>query len=288
MTTQIQAVENAYNRRRSFRIYDDVDIFYQRLQPSQSENTKEHSDSALIPESSGSENPTLNVNISASGLSFTCQENLQAGELIRVRVLLLSTMTLVTCCCRVVYCKPSNPYEDKRYPYTLGAEFVNLRPQDKALLDRHIQKKRKWQWFKWGAFLTALLTLIYMPDVIMELFLEQIQLLFDIGAEVIYMFDEVINYWISYGVSFIFPQSPQTVQTIGFYLQLALYLMLFGWFGFKWLPTAAQNTLFRLRRYVSRKKASLGYYWRHLSWPKKAGLVTAFFSGISLYFLFFI
>ncbi len=286
MTTQ--TVENAYNRRRSFRIYDDVDIFYQRLEQSQAKEPKKYSDITLIPESSGSENPTLNVNISTSGLSFTCQENLQPGELIQVRILLLSTMTLVMCCCRVVYCKPSNPYEDKSYPYTLGAEFVKLRPEDKALLNRHIQKKRKWQWFKWGVFLTALLTLIYIPDVIMDLFLEQIELLFDIGAEIIYMLDEVINYWISYGVSFIFPQSPQTVQTIGFYLQLALYLILLGWLGIKWLPSVVKSTLFRLRRYISRKKASLGYYWQHLSWLKKAGLVTAFFSGISLYFLFFI
>ncbi|WP_198246415.1 PilZ domain-containing protein [methane-oxidizing endosymbiont of Gigantopelta aegis] len=286
MTTQ--TVESAYNRRRSFRIYDDVDIFYQRLEQSQTKEPKEYSDITLIPESSGSENPTLNVNISTSGLSFTCQENLQPGELIQVRILLLSTMTLVMCCCRVVYCKPSNPYEDNSYPYTLGAEFVKLRPEDKALLNRHIQKKHKWQWFKWGVFLTALLTLIYIPDVIMDLFLEQIELLFDIGTEIVYMLDEVINYWISYGMSFIFPQSPHTVQTIGFYLQLALYLILLGWLGTKWLPRVVESTLFRLRRYFSRKRASLRYYWQHLSWLKKAGLVTAFFSGISLYFLFFI
>lgn len=288
MTTPIQAVENTHNRRRSFRIYEDVDIFYQRLEPPQTDDSKEHTDSAPVPESSGSENPTLNVNISANGLSFTCPENVQPGELIRVRVLLLSTMTLVMCCCRVVYCKPSNPYEDKRYPYTLGAEFVNLRPEDKARLDQHIQKKRQWQWFKWGAFFTALLTLIYIPDVIMELFLEQIHQLLDIGVNIIYMIDDVINYWVNFGLSFIFPHSPTTVQTIGFYLQLALYIFLLGWLGVKWLPKAVKNTLFRLWRYISRKKSSLTYYWRHLSWPKKAGFLTAFFGGITLYFLFFV
>jgi hypothetical protein len=252
------------NRRRSFRIYDDVDIFYQKLDKPDLSNANQISDPQALPESIGAENATLNVNISNSGISFTCQETLQPGDIILVRVLLLSSMTMVMSYCKVVYCKPSNPYEHNRYPYTIGAEFVNLRPEDKALLNKHIQKKRKWQWFFTGLFLTALLTLIYVPELIGELLIELFEWLSEIFLEAVFLMDELINYWFSFLLSFLFPQSPHTVQTIGFYLQTTLYALIAIWAFFKWVPQWAKNTKQRICRFFSRKKASLGYFWKQL------------------------
>ncbi len=54
-------------------------------------------------------------------------------------------MTAVMTCCKVVYCKPSNPYEIDQYPHLVGARFVNLAATDRALLDNIVSKRRKYQ-----------------------------------------------------------------------------------------------------------------------------------------------
>ena len=279
----------APNRRRSFRIYDDVDIFYQKLDEQElPENEQALENSRALPDSVSAENATLNVNLSASGISFTCQEALQAGEIILVRVLLLSSMTMVMCYCKVVYCKPSNPYESNRYPYTIGAEFVNLRPEDKALLSRHIQRKRRWQWFFRALMLVGFLILIYIPEVIVELLIEQFDLLLELCYEALYLFDELINYWISYLLGFLFPQSPTTVQTIGFYLQSVLYVVFAMWAFFHWIPQLLKSTVFRLRRFFTRKKASFGYFWGQLPLINKIAYVFASVGIIALPGMFLI
>jgi len=260
------------NRRRSFRIYDNVDIFYQKIGQQDSLNSDQLQ---KLPESLSNENATLNVNISSSGISFTCKEVLKPGDIILVRVLLLSSMTVIMCPCRVVYFKPPNTYENNRYPYTIGAEFINLRQEDKDLLDKHIRHKRKWQWFFRLLFLSAFLALIYVPEVIAELLLEQFELLVDLFHEAVFLIDELINYWISYGLSFFYPQSPTTVQTIGFYLQSVIYMLIASWAFFKWIPNLIKTSIFRIRRFFARKKASLGYFWRNLPLINKIAYVFA-------------
>ncbi len=271
------------NRRRSFRIYDDVDIFYQKSAVDPTSVKPQ-----ALPESVSAENATLNVNISASGISFTCREALQAGDIILVRVLLLSSMTMVMSYCRVVYCKPSNPYENDRYPYTIGAEFVNLRPEDKALLDKHIQRKRKWQWFFRTLIGAALLTLIYIPEVIAELLIEQFDWLLDIFHEAVFLVDEMINYWFNFCLEFIFPNSPTIVQTIGFYLQSAFYVVLAVWAFLHWIPELVRNTFLKIRRFFTRKKASIGYFWGQLPLLNKAAYVFAAIAVVVLPGLFLI
>ncbi len=277
------------NRRRSFRIYDDVDIYYQKLDKTDVSDADSASvNPQALPESVSAENATLNVNISNSGISFTCQEALQAGDIILVRVLLLSSMTMVMSYCKVVYCKPSNPYEKNRYPFTIGAEFVNLRPEDKALLDKHIQRKRKWQWFVTTIVLATLMTLIYVPELIVELLMELLEWLSELFLETVFLVDELINYWLSYFLSFFYPQSPTTVQTIGFYLQSAFYGVIAVWAFFKWIPKLVWRTIWRIRRFFSRKKASIRYFWGQLPLLNKIAYVFTAIAVVILPGLFLI
>jgi hypothetical protein len=87
------------------------------------------------------ENCTRNVNISASGMAFNCEEQLKESDYLEIKMLLVSSMTLIVTYGRVVYCTNSQPI-DIQYPYFVGVDFINMKDEDRELLIQYVIKKQ--------------------------------------------------------------------------------------------------------------------------------------------------
>jgi hypothetical protein len=309
MNTEKEINKNL-NRRREFRIVEQADIFYHKIdvnperktklafnniaanatdQPlhTNSSSTSPSSINQFLPDSQSQENDTLNVNISSSGISFTCKEELQPGDYLMVRVLLLSGMTVITTCCKVVYSKPSNPFEDDHYPYLVGAQFVNLKQEDKELLDNYVNKKRARQFTINALLASFIIAIIMMPDLALELLLELFSFLFETFIEIAYLLNETIEYTIDHWVEVIFHMEIHNTEITTFYLELALGLALLYPLS-RMMFTAIKNYIYRCRVFYFRKKASIQYYWHEQTLWYKAGLTSAGIFLLTCYALFFI
>ncbi len=275
------------NRRRSFRIYEQVDLYYQKLDNTfaLSSETAVASHSSLkepVPESLTQENDTLNVNISATGISFTCKEKLNPGDYVMIRVLMLSRMTLVMSGCKVVYCKPSNPFEPNRYPYQVGAQFVNLRDEDKALLTRYVDKARSRQLINWGLITTLFFSLLVYPEVFLELIHKSGALLIESFLKAVFFLNEFIGYLFDELVMSIFHTDLRATQISSFYLQFTLYVVIGLYLSVRVIPTFLKNLIYQWRVFYFRKKSSIAYYWKEQSLLKKTlitGLISVLLAG---------
>jgi hypothetical protein len=87
------------------------------------------------------ENDTRNVNISATGIAFNCEEQLKQGECLEIRMLLVSTMTVILTYGKVIYCKHSEP-NDSQYPHFVGVDFMQMKDEDREILIRYVVKKQ--------------------------------------------------------------------------------------------------------------------------------------------------
>jgi PilZ domain-containing protein len=292
------------NRRHSFRIYEQVDIFYQKIainpdtreamdfntlpNPNDQAQSTATSFDSHLPDSLSKENDTLNANISASGISFTCKEELSPEDYLMIRILMLSGMTLIMTCCKVVYCKPSNPFEPDQYPYTIGVQFVNLRTEDKDLLTRYINKKRARQIIAW-TFLAALtLTFLAIPEIFVDLVLELSDLLIDTFLEAIFLINDLISLNLDRTVEYFLHSDTYTTQLISFYIQSTCYAILGLYASLRIIPAFIKNFFYRLQVFYSRKKSSLIYYWSHQTILKKSGIIAVCLTVLICYGLFFI
>ncbi len=108
------------NRRVFFRIYDEVNLFYHKIDPTLLTESQPAADDILkwpteiekvpqdrvlelpklekvLPEDMApglhfDENETRDVNISASGMAFNCEDSLKEGDYLAIRILLVSSM----------------------------------------------------------------------------------------------------------------------------------------------------------------------------------------------------
>lgn len=87
------------------------------------------------------ENETRNVNISASGIAFNCEELLEAGNYLELKLLLTPSIAVIVTYGRVVYCKNSTANDD-RYPYFVGVDFIDMKDESKELLIKYVVKKQ--------------------------------------------------------------------------------------------------------------------------------------------------
>jgi hypothetical protein len=87
------------------------------------------------------ENDTRNVNISATGIAFNCEEQLKQGECLEIRMLLVSTMTVILTYGKVIYCKHSEP-NDSQYPHFVGVDFIHMKDEDREILIKYVVKKQ--------------------------------------------------------------------------------------------------------------------------------------------------
>ncbi|MGZ4993039.1 MAG: PilZ domain-containing protein [Methylobacter sp.] len=87
------------------------------------------------------ESDTRNVNISASGLAFNCEEALKENDYLEIKILLISCMAVIVTYGRVVYCKniESNGGE---YPYFVGVNFINMKDDDREMLIKYVVKEQ--------------------------------------------------------------------------------------------------------------------------------------------------
>jgi hypothetical protein len=268
------------NRRVAFRIYEQANLFYRKIDQNGQMQMPESFDELLssfnssttavpgphsmkdasLPDSQSLENDTLNVNISASGIAFTSQDSLQTGDYLMLRILLLSSMTAVLTCCKVVYCKPSNPYENNRYPYLIGAQFVNLTAEDTALLNAHIDRNKKQQWAVNGALLSLALFVLAMPDTAFGLLLGLVHHILEVVLHVLHLIFEYAEYNLDHVIEHAFHTDTHTTQVIVFYILITVGLIGL-YFILRVVPRNCRRAGNNLIAFWCRKKASCLYYW---------------------------
>lgn len=278
-----KANTNKSNRRSAFRIYEQVNLFYHKIEYNQNGKTKpdfnnitDHVTQALdksppisntpastevsLPESHSQENDTLNVNISASSISFTCKEELMIGDYLVIRLLLLSSMTVITAYCKVVHFKLSNPFETNQYPYLVGAHFVNLKQEDKELLNRHVNKKRTRHFIADGLFVSLIMIILAIPEVIFDLLVQLTSFLLENFIGTIHLLYELIEFSLDHLVEQVFHTALHETELIAFYIQVVLGLI--GLYILLRMITSAYKKSARCCRvFFHRKKLSVLYYW---------------------------
>jgi PilZ domain/C4-dicarboxylate anaerobic carrier len=290
------------NRRVASRVYEQVNLFYYKINPSQLNEMQpgdgyiptnfaaSHSVEQLAPQSEfpisqSRENDTLNVNISASGIAFTCANELKAGDYLMLRILFLSSMTVVMTCCKVVYCKSSNPYENNRHPYSIGTQFVNMTTEDSALLNKHVNKIRKQRLILNGFIITFILAVLAAPEHALELLLELIHHIFEIALHMLHLAFEFLEMGLDHVIEHHFHTDTHKTQVIVFYVIASFALVAFYFLG-----RIVLKPLLRLKQrlilYGSRKKSSCLYFWSQQTVLDKVKIVCIGVSVIAGYLYF--
>jgi len=294
------------SRRRALRIYQPVDLFYQKISSGTESGTNvdltkapeflpvtENADpikpiaDQSLPEPKNHENDALNVNISASGISFTCKEALKTDDCLTLRIRLLPSITVITVSCKVIYCKPSNPFEKDRYPYLVGVCFVNIKEEDTELLHKYVNKKRKQQLTLTGLLAAFLVTVIGFPDVIFDFLIGLFDFFIENFIEAIHLLFELIEYNLDHLVEFLFHTNVHDTQTIVFYIIIGLGLS--GLYAFiRTIPPLFIKQWHNYRLFIHRKKSSFLYCWRGKPLMHKISVISAVIIASSCYVMFFI
>jgi hypothetical protein len=268
--------EKKSNRRLAFRVYEQVNLFYQKIGPSEQNEPNTGNDAinhfdfpwdahevtavSSLPHSQSQENATLNVNISSSGIAFSSLEELAAGDILLLRILFLSSMTAVTTCCKVVYCKPSNPYESNRYPHTIGAQFLNIRAEDREILNSHVSKRKHKQLAGNIAIVAFILAFLAAPGEAFGLFVELIHHFFEVVLHVLHLAFEFLEMTLDHYIEHHFHTDTHETQVIVFYT-IVIIGMLPMYFFLRMVISALVGLKQRLLLYITRKKSSFLYAW---------------------------
>lgn len=288
-----KAEKNDSNRRRAFRVYEEVDLIFHKIDFNQEQlkntgfnnilstvvqsfdTTPSSSTPTLIepllPASHSQKNNTLNINISSTGISFTCNEKLMVADYLMIRVLLLSSMTVITTSCKVVYVKPSNPHEKNQYPYTIGARFIKLKSEDQKILDEHIKGKRSRRLMVKGVLAFFILIFIQVPELVVEQIVDLFSFIIEECIEVLHLFYELVEYGLDLLVEHTFHTDMRSTQTIVFYVQAILTIALSTPL-FRKLFSFSKNLFHSCQLYLYRKKSSMFYSWDEKTLECKVGL----------------
>lgn len=297
------------NRRVFFRIYDEVNLFYHKIdqtlltesQPATDDILKWPTDIERVPQDRVlelpklekvlpedmapglhfDENETRDVNISASGMAFNCEDSLKEGDYLAIRILLVSSMEAIVTYAKVVYCRNSDPNETQ-YPYFVGAHFINMADEDRELLAKYVNKKRSQQTWVRAFILAAVMTVIVAPDVVFGLFFELLHFLFEHFLESLHLAFEFVEINLDKLIEHLFETDLHQTQVIVFYI-----IASFVFYGLYRLGRAAPPFFRQFKKnqiaYWSRKKASLLFYWREQSVFNKIKLVAIGVAVIACY-----
>jgi hypothetical protein len=303
------------NRRDFFRIYDEVNLFYQKIDetlltesqpatddilniPSWSTDIERGSQDRVLklpklekilpddmtPRLHFDENETRDVNISASGMAFNCEDSLKEGDYLAIRILLVSSMEAIVTYGKVVYCRNSNPNETQ-YPYFVGAHFVDMADEDRELLVKHVNKKRSQQIWVRSFILAAVMMVIVMPDVVFDLLSSLLHFLFVNILHFLHLAFEFVELNLDKLVEHLFETDLHQTQVIVFYI-----IASFVCYGLYRLGRAVPPFCRQVKKnqitYWSRKKASLLFYWREQSLFNKIKLAVIGVAAITCYILF--
>lgn len=297
------------NRRQAFRVYEKVDLFFHKIEFNEEQFDNANFDTVLnnaiqsfksgfpiqytsssieklLPSSYSQKNETLHINISSTGISFTSKEELAPYDYIMIRLLLLSTKTEVITCCKVVYVRPSNPFEKDQYPFTIGARFVKLKPKNKDQLDKHIRKKRSLQLVVTAFIFCLFLITIQVPDLVVELTVGLFSFLMDEIIELLHLTYEMLEYSLDLIIEHVFHTGIQSTQTIVFYIQLVIAIAISFPLS-RMVLAVARKSIYLCQLSFYRKKSSLLYFWgRATLWYKigvsSIALIPLVFFGLFL------
>ncbi|MDO9424873.1 MAG: PilZ domain-containing protein [Methylobacter sp.] len=303
------------NRRAFFRIYDEVHLFYKKIDeklvtephsifdnilnnPSLSSDIEMVSqDSELLspgeekispdvmtPNFKIKENKTRDVNISAGGMVFMGEGALKEGDYLIIKIVLVSSMAVIVTYGKVVFCEKRQA-NDSRYPYFVSVHFVNMKDEDRELLIKYADKKRQQQRWINGFLLAVVLTAIVAPDIVFGLLFEPLHFLYEHFLEFFHIVFEFIESHLDDLVEHLFHTDTKQTQIIVFYI-----LVSFGLYGlyrlWRVLPHFCRHSKENLLAIYTYKKASLLCYWWEQSLFNKIKLVVIGIATITLYVLF--
>jgi hypothetical protein len=182
----------------------------------------------------------------------------------------------------VVYCKPSNPYEKNRYPHLVGAHFVNMTAEDSDLLERYVARRKKQQMIASGLLLTLLITLLAVPDVLIDIFLDLCDQAIDLFLETLSIAYDYAGMGLDYVIEHLFETDRHQTQVIEFYTMIAIGLVLL--YGlWRHLPRLCLHLILTQREFWFRKKASLLYFWGEQSLLNKVKIAGMGIVAITCY-----
>lgn len=281
------------NRRISFRIYDQVNLFYQKIDEQQLAEPYSHLhtilDNVSLQPSIRLDLPfekheTCDVNISASGIAFNCEEEFQSGDYLLIKLLLVSTMTAIVTYCKVVYCKSDDP-DQIDCPYFIGTHFVEMNDEDREALVKHINKKRVQQNWVRGLILAATLTVVIVPDVVFGILLHLLHFLFEHFLELLHITFEFAELSLDHLVEHFFHTDLHQTQIIVFYI-LAAFICYGLYRMCRAVPDYYRRCKKHQKAYWSHKKAALLYYWQEQSLLNRIKIVVIGIAAIASYVFF--
>jgi len=95
-------------------------------------------DILVTQEKDASNLPSQEVDLSAGGMSFQVQKPIEAGSILKLRMLLQPSGIGIETYAKVVYCKPDGKFRPGGFPYRIGVEFRHMRDEDSDLITRHV------------------------------------------------------------------------------------------------------------------------------------------------------
>lgn len=298
------------NRRGSFRIYDEVNFSYKKIDqtwasyPNLIADNSDPSFSTDIakvrqnltsllpkleqdpPDLAFNEYESRNVNISAGGIAFNCDDALREGDILAIKIRLPSSMTVIVTYSEVVYCKDiqaDGSPNDSPHPRFIGTHFVDMKEEDRKLLVKHVDKKRGLQNWVNGAILAAITIIIAMPDVVFGFLIGFLHFLLELFLHILHLSFEFIEMNLDHVVEHLFHTDLHQTQVIVFYIILTfigygLYLLV------RTMPSFCRRCKQNLLAAYAFKKASLSFFWREQSLFNKAKIVAIAVAVVAAYF----
>lgn len=194
-------------------------------------------------------------------------------------------MTVIMTCCKVVYCKSSNPYEKNRYPYLIGAHFVNLTAEDNELLNTHVDRRRKQQLVVNGSIFALLTAVLVAPDQALGLLEALGHYLLVTFLHMLHLLFEYLEQGLDHIVEHFFHTGTHETQVIVFYILVSLGFTVLYFLGRK-VPAAYTRLSSRLLLYGARKKSSCLYYWGEQTLANKIKIIGISTAAIASYIYF--
>lgn len=84
--------------------------------------------------------PTREVSLSAGGIAFRAQHEIDTGSLLELRMVLFPALVGILTVSRVVHCQRVDD-DNTQFPWQIAVEYEHLRESDRELLVRHIMAK---------------------------------------------------------------------------------------------------------------------------------------------------
>jgi hypothetical protein len=291
------------NRRGSFRIDDEVNLSYKKIDekwmsehqyPTSNDHsfsTENHTvvlDSADLLDMPFNRHESHNVNISSSGMAFSCEDALKEGDFLIIKLQLSSSMEAIVTYSQVVYCKDLEPDpgpNDSPHPCFVGTHFVNMKNEDRALLVKHVDEKRKQQHWINGIIITAILAVIFFPDVVFHLLAVIAHFLLDVSLHILHLSFEFIEMNLDHLVEHLFHTDLHQTQVIVFYIILS-FVLLALYLVWRALPALWRRLKNALSLAVAFRKANWQFFWQEQSMLNKVKIVSITVAVLLLYFFF--